>query len=80
MAKRPGKSRARLEPDGRLILINEDEDLEEYDWDGRLLTRYLMPEGSRAHHDLIRSENGKYPNPRALECRLCARQPQWSTR
>ena len=50
--------RARLSKEGHLLVISADDKIDEYDWDGRLLFRYTLPEGHRPHHDVIRLRNG----------------------
>ena len=50
--------RARLSQDGHLLVISPEDRIEEYDWEGRLLFRYALPEGHRPHHDVIKLRNG----------------------
>ena len=51
--------RARLSPDGRLLVIGVDDLIKEYDWEGRLLWAYGLPrEDDLPHHDVIKLGNG----------------------
>ena len=50
--------RARLSHDGHLLVISPEDRIEEYDWEGRLLFRYALPEGHTPHHDVIQLRNG----------------------
>jgi len=60
--------RARLLPDGRLMILVGDRDgvpghIEEYDWDNRLLWQYAPTDG-KPHHDF-------YPTPAGTVLLLC---------
>ena len=50
--------RARLSHDGHLLVIAAEDRIEEYDWGGRLLFQYALPEGHWPHHDVIQLRNG----------------------
>jgi len=52
--------RARLSHDGHLLVITRADQIEEYDWEGRLLFRYSLPEGHSPHHDIIQLQNGNF--------------------
>lgn len=56
-----GVGRIRLNSDGSLAVIGNDNLIKEYDWDGRLNWSYRLPDkDSFPHHDLIRMRNGNY--------------------
>ena len=44
--------RARLDRNGRLMVIGVDDMIKEYDWDGNLVWQYF-PEGTNPHHRLL---------------------------
>jgi len=51
--------RARLDRDGRLMVIGVDDMLKEYDWDGTLTWAYALPRPEDLpHHDFIRLGSG----------------------
>ncbi len=51
--------RARLDRDGRLMVIGVDDILKEYDWEGNLTWAYALPRvEDLPHHDFIRLGNG----------------------
>jgi len=56
-----GVGRARLTPEGRLIVIGTDDVVKEYDWEGALTWAYRLPKpDGLPHHDVIRLANGNY--------------------
>jgi hypothetical protein len=51
--------RARLDRNGRLMVIGVDDMIKEYDWEGELSWAYALPrEEDLPHHDFIRLANG----------------------
>ncbi len=58
-----GVPRARLLPDGRLLVLRCDGRAhsgraQEYDWDGELVWEYQPPEGRWPHHDVEKTDGG----------------------
>lgn len=55
--------RARLLPNGNILVLRGGVDrlhsgAQEYDWEGNLVWEYQAPEGTDAHHDIFRKDNG----------------------
>jgi hypothetical protein len=56
-----GVGRARLDTEGRLVVIGIDDMIKEYDWEGNLTWAYRFPNpDDLPHHDLIKLANGNY--------------------
>jgi hypothetical protein len=56
--------RARLDEQGHITILGQDEHLKEYDWHGNLTWSFKpSPEGDFPHHDFIRLANGSYLLP-----------------
>jgi len=54
-----GVGRARLDGEGRLLVIGVDDFIKEYDWEGRLIWAYELPrDGDLPHHDVIKLAGG----------------------
>ncbi len=54
------KGRIRLKPDGRLTVLTLDEGVHEYSWEGELLRRIAVPEGTFTHHDVAILASGNH--------------------
>ena len=53
-------ARARLNREGRLLVLARGNRVEEYDWDGNLTWYFELPRRDLTHHDLIQLANDNY--------------------